>query len=249
MKKRIFILIMAAIMVNASGCAVQSKDSSNNTESDSKVQIYADSDVKAEQKDDEEVEMSKNITVNELKNKAGLSNDEYTDEELEDFILGYDITSENIDSLNIKILLDEYFSNTDESDSIFSGISKNRRSDNFTDGITAIAFYENKGTSSECVYYDFDSNMKYHTTDAYKFSDMTNGEAIKIQDADALIADLYENGLWQLKDKSDDYSDGGEGSMELAVFYDDGSCFSAAIDNIAKNAPDNYETLKEILFS
>lgn len=50
MKKRIFILIMAAIMVNASGCAVQSKDSGDNTEADSKVQLYDDSDIEAEKR-------------------------------------------------------------------------------------------------------------------------------------------------------------------------------------------------------
>lgn len=249
MKRRIFILVMAMLLVNASGCAVQKNDDSSDAKTYSDELSSEASEEKSEQKDGEKGKMNKNITVDELKSKAGLSNDEYTDEELEDFILGYDITTENIDSLNIELLLDEYFSYSDESDGIFNGISGSTRDDNFTEGITSIAYYENKGTSSECVYYDFDSNMKYHTKDAYRFSDMTSGEAEEIRDAKALIDDLDENGLWQLKSRSDDYADGEEGSMELAVFYDDGSCFNIAIDNISKNAPKNLEALKAILFS
>lgn len=249
MKRRIFVLIMAMLLVNASGCAVQKNDDSRDAEAYSDEISSSASEEKSEQKDGEKSKMNKNITVDELKSKAGLSSDEYTDDELEDFILGYDITSENIDSLNIELLLDEYFSYSDETDGILKGISGNTRDDNFTEGITAIAYYENRGTSSECVYYDFDNNMKYHTTDAYRFSDMTSGEAEEIKDTSALIDNLYENGLWELKSRSDDYAYGEEGSMELAVFYDDGSCFNIAIDNISKNAPENLEALKAILLS
>lgn len=249
MKRRFFIAIMAALTATASGCAAKGIDDSKNVKAISEDQSEAPADEKSEQNDNEEDIMTKNITVDELKSKVGLSDDEYTDEELEDFILGYDITSENIDSLNIELLLDEYFSFSDETEGIFNGLSGSARNDNFTEGITAIAFYENKGTSSECVYYDFESNTKYHTTDTYKFSDMTNGETEKIKDANALVEELYQNGLWQLKSRSDDYAYSEEGSMELAVFYDDGSCFNIAIDNISKNAPDNYEKLKTILIS
>ncbi len=249
MKRKILVFAMAVLLINVSGCAAQSADDSKDSKAYSEARSDTASDENAEKNNDEESKMTENITVDELKSKAGLSNDEYTDEELRDFILGYDITSENVSSLNIKLLLDEYFSKSDETDGIFKGLSDSTREDNFTEGITAIAFYENKGTSSECVYYDLENNIKYHTTDAYKFSDMTNGEAEEIKDAEALIEELDKNGLWQLKSKSDDYADGGEGSMELAVFYNDGSCFSVAIDNISQNAPDNYEALKTVLVS
>ena len=66
---------------------------------------------------------------------------------------------------------------------------------------------------------------------------------------DALLEKLEAYGLWKLESKEDDYADGGEGSMELAVFYEDASYFHVSIENLSKNAPDGYEKLKELLLS
>ena len=77
MKIRFFIAIMAALTATASGCAAKGIDDSKNVKAISEDQSEAPADEKSEQNDNEEDIMTKNITVDELKSKVGLSDDEY----------------------------------------------------------------------------------------------------------------------------------------------------------------------------
>ena len=98
------------------------------------------------------METEKLLTVDELIRLSGIAEADYSDVDLQQFIEDYAITEENVDSLNIKLLLENYDGEErgDVSD-IFTGTAKERTED-FTAGVTAVAFYENVNTGSECVY-------------------------------------------------------------------------------------------------
>lgn len=193
--------------------------------------------------------MEKLISAEELIKRAELSKESYSQKLLEKFIEDYDITAENVECLNIQALLEEYSETENKKTLIFDGLGESSRKEHFTQDVSAIAFYENKGSSSECVYYDLEKNLRYYAEDEYLFSDIEKGEKQEVSDLDALLEKLEAYGLWKLESKEDDYADGGEGSMELAVFYEDASYFHVSIENLSKNAPDGYEKLKELLLS
>ena len=88
---------------------------------------------------------------------AGLTKEQYRGADLEQFIEDFAITEEDVDTLNIPLLLEEYEPDRkdgliDVSYLIEDDIEK--RTSDFTENVYAIAFMENKNTSTECVYYD-----------------------------------------------------------------------------------------------
>ena len=97
------------------------------------------------------------ITPEELIRAAGLTKEQYSKVDLEQFIEDFDITTEDVDTLNIPLLLEEYeperkFGMYDVSYLLEDGIEE--RTSDFTENVYAVAFMENKNTSTECVYYD-----------------------------------------------------------------------------------------------
>ena len=100
--------------------------------------------------------MEKLISAEELIKRAELSKESYSQKLLEKFIEDYDITAENVECLNIQALLEEYSETENKKTLIFDGLGESSRKEHFTQDVSAIAFYENKGSSSECVYYDLE---------------------------------------------------------------------------------------------
>ena len=89
------------------------------------------------------------ITPEELIRAAGLTKEQYRGADLEQFIEDFAITEEDVDTLNIPLLLEEY--EPDRKDGLID-VSylieddiENRTSD-FTENVYAIAFMENKNT-------------------------------------------------------------------------------------------------------
>lgn len=246
MKKMRFIIAPVIAALAITGCTAPKEETDVKSEAAKSTVISSTEETAdAGSKDEEDRDMG-NISAEQLIKEAGLSEDEYTKEELEDFIYSYDITSDNIKSLNIKALLSDYFDGM-STVGIFDGLSENTRKSDFTEDIVSIAFLENIGTSSECVYYDLEQGQKYRASDSYLFSDITKGSSESIENSEELISKLKENGMWELKSKTGGFEDGDESSMELAVFYSDGTCFNVKIDALSDNAPASYEKIRELL--
>ena len=134
--KKTVILMIIALSLLAAGCSTGAKEKSGNLK---KV---------------ERMETEKILTVDELIRLSGITEADYRDVDLQQFIEDYAITEENVESLNIKLLLENYDGEErrDVSD-IFAGTAQERTED-FTAGVTAIAFYEIVNTGTGCVYYD-----------------------------------------------------------------------------------------------
>ena len=132
--KRIFLLAMA-ISLLAVGCSDRTEE-------------------RVEGLKEENADAKDLLTVDELIRITGISEADYGDVDLRQFIEDFEITEDNVNSLNIKLLLEEN-SNTETDDvtDIFSDTAQ-ERTEHFTDDVTVIAFYENMNTTTECVYYD-----------------------------------------------------------------------------------------------
>ena len=120
------------------------------------------------------------ITPEELIRAAGLTKEQYRGVDLEQFIEDFAITEEDVDTLNIPLLLEEYeperkFGMYDVSYLLEDDIEE--RTSDFTENVYAIAFMENRNTSTECVYYDILDSKRYQTSDAYLFDDLYQTQA------------------------------------------------------------------------
>ena len=155
--KKTVILMIIALSLLAAGCSTGAKEKSGNLK---KV---------------ERMETEKILTVDELIRLSGITEADYRDVDLQQFIEDYAITEENVESLNIKLLLENYDGEEDVSD-IFAGTAQERK-DDFTTGVAAIAFYENVNTGTECVYYDLAAKERYRAADCFLFSDLDQTEA------------------------------------------------------------------------
>ena len=93
--KRIFLLAMA-ISLLAVGCSDRTEEKSGS--------------LKEENADAKDL-----LTVDELIRITGISEADYGDVDLRQFIEDFEITEDNVESLNVKLLLEEY-SNTETDD-------------------------------------------------------------------------------------------------------------------------------------
>ena len=166
-------------------------------------------------KEGENMETEKLLTVDELIRLSGITEADYSDVDLQQFIEDYAITEENVESLNIKLLLENYDGEEDVSD-IFAGTAQERK-DDFTTGVAAIAFYENVNTGTECVYYDLAAKERYRAADCFLFSDLDQTEAEPYGDGEMLIDKMDSLGVFSWENSSDpEYMEDAQ-SMELAV--------------------------------
>src|SRR5699024_1803813 len=187
----------------------------------------------------ERMETEKILTVDELIRLSGITEADYRDVDLQQFIEDYAITEENVESLNIKLLLENYDGEEDVSD-IFAGTAQERK-DDFTTGVAAIAFYENVNTGTECVYYDLAAKERYRAADCFLFSDLDQTEAEPYGDGEMLIDKMDSLGVFSWENSSDpEYMEDAQ-SMELAVKYEDGTVFHVSSTGILSQLlPDTY---------
>lgn len=226
--KKTVILMIIALSLLAAGCSTGAKEKSGNLK---KV---------------ERMETEKILTVDELIRLAGITEADYRDVDLQQFIEDYAITEENVESLNIKLLLENYDGEEDVSD-IFAGTAQERK-DDFTTGVAAIAFYENVNTGTECVYYDLAAKERYRAADCFLFSDLDQTEAEPYGDGEMLIDKMDSLGVFSWENSSDpEYMEDAQ-SMELAVKYEDGTVFHVSSTGILSQLlPDTYTEIRTLL--
>ena len=226
--KKTVILMIIALSLLAAGCSTGAKEKSGNLK---KV---------------ERMETEKILTVDELIRLSGITEADYRDVDLQQFIEDYAITEENVESLNIKLLLENYDGEEDVSD-IFAGTAQERK-DDFTTGVAAIAFYENVNTGTECVYYDLAAKERYRAADCFLFSDLDQTEAEPYGDGEMLIDKMDSLGVFSWENSSDpEYMEDAQ-SMELAVKYDDGTVFHVSSTGILSQLlPDTYTEIISLL--
>lgn len=226
--KKTVILMIIALSLLAAGCSTGVKEKSGNLK---KV---------------ERMETEKILTVDELIRLSGITEADYRDVDLQQFIEDYAITEENVESLNIKLLLENYDGEEDVSD-IFAGTAQERK-DDFTTGVAAIAFYENVNTGTECVYYDLAAKERYRAADCFLFSDLDQTEAEPYGDGEMLIDKMDSLGVFSWENSSDpEYMEDAQ-SMELAVKYEDGTVFHVSSTGILSQLlPDTYTEIRTLL--
>ena len=226
--KKTVILMIIALSLLAAGCSTGAKEKSGNLK---KV---------------ERMETEKILTVDELIRLSGITEADYSDVDLQQFIEDYAITEENVESLNIKLLLENYDGEEDVSD-IFAGTAQERK-DDFTTGVAAIAFYENVNTGTECVYYDLAAKERYRAADCFLFSDLDQTEAEPYGDGEMLIDKMDSLGVFSWENSSDpEYMEDAQ-SMELAVKYEDGTVFHVSSTGILSQLlPDTYTEIRTLL--
>ena len=220
--------MIIALSLLAAGCSTGVKEKSGNLK---KV---------------ERMETEKILTVDELIRLSGITEADYRDVDLQQFIEDYAITEENVESLNIKLLLENYDGEEDVSD-IFAGTAQERK-DDFTTGVAAIAFYENVNTGTECVYYDLAAKERYRAADCFLFSDLDQTEAEPYGDGEMLIDKMDSLGVFSWENSSDpEYMEDAQ-SMELAVKYEDGTVFHVSSTGILSQLlPDTYTEIRTLL--
>ena len=230
MKKKKIAFLALAVLVSVSGCSGSTKNEN------------------ADHKEEENMDTEKLLTADELIRLAGLSEDQYRDVDLEQFIEDFEITEENVGSLNISLLLEEYSDAEPEdvSDLIRGEITE--RTSDFTEGVSAVAFLENINTDNECVYYDLEEAKRYRASHAYIFSDLSQTEAETYTEGQQLIDALDEQGVfsWSSHSSEEPVVDGQY--MVLAVEYDDGTVFRVSADGILSQLlPDSYAAVRDML--
>ena len=225
--KTVILLIMALALL-AVGCSAGAEEKNGNL------------------KEGENMETEKLLTVDELIRLSGITEADYSDVDLQQFIEDYAITEENVESLNIKLLLENYDGEEDVSD-IFAGTAQERK-DDFTTGVAAIAFYENVNTGTECVYYDLAAKERYRAADCFLFSDLDQTEAEPYGDGEMLIDKMDSLGVFSWENSSDpEYMEDAQ-SMELAVKYEDGTVFHVSSTGILSQLlPDTYTEIRTLL--
>lgn len=207
--------------------------------------------IEADGQEEEVVKYEQLLSVDQLITLSGIDQNKYANMDLEQFIEDYEITMENVKTLNISLLLQDYDENTEQIDvsDIFNASFPARKA-NYTDDIVAIAYYENKGTSSECVYYDLLNNCRYRTTDSYLFSNLNQLEAEVYTEGRQLILQLDELGIFTWTDISDKDDLEDAQTMVIAIKYSDNTVFKISAEGILVQVlPKSYVKVKELLLN
>ena len=193
------------------------------------------------------------ITPEELIRAAGLTKEQYRGADLEQFIEDFAITEEDVDTLNIPLLLEEYEPDRkdgliDVSYLIEDDIEK--RTSDFTENVYAIAFMENKNTSTECVYYDLPDRKRYQTSNAYLFDYLYQTEPEYYADGQQMVEALDKYGVFSWESGTDEEEITDPQYMVLAVEYEDGTVFRVKASGLLSQVlPDEYDEVREMLLS
>ena len=126
---------------------------------------------------------------------------------------------------------------------------ENRTSD-FTENVYAIAFMENKNTSTECVYYDLLDRKRYQTSDAYLFDDLYQTQAGYYADGQQMVEALDKHGVFNWKSGTDEEEITDPQYMVLTVEYEDGTVFRVKASGLLSQVlAVEYEEVRDMLLS
>ena len=227
-KKRIAYLALAVLMC-VSGCGGSTANEN------------------ADHKEEGNMDTKKLLTEDELIRLSGISEDQYRDVDLEQFIKDFEITEDDIETLNISLLLEEY-SDTEPEDvsELLRGEITERTSD-FTEGVTAVAFLENTNTDNECVYYDLEKGTRYRASYAYLSLICHRQSRRHMRKGSSWSMNLKSRGVLVSSQSSEEPVIDGQ-YMVLAVEYDDGTVFRVSADGILSQLlPDSYAAVRDML--
>lgn len=202
---------------------------------------------------EEDLSRQRQITPEELIQAADLTKEQYSGIDLEQFIEDFSMTEEDVDTLNIPLLLKEYEPDykgrvIDVSYLLEDDIES--RTSDFTSDAIAIAFMENKNTSTECVYYDLLQDRRYQTSDAYLFDNLYQTQAGYYSNGQQILQglDKYKVFTWQSKTDEEEITD--PQSMVLAIEYADGTVFRIEASGLLSQVlPGAYEEVRDMLLS
>ncbi|MCC8029213.1 MAG: hypothetical protein LIO75_05390 [Lachnospiraceae bacterium] len=195
------------------------------------------------------MEKTELLTAAQLIRRTEIEEGQYSTAVLEQFIEDYEITEDNVGTLNISLLLEEYadICGIKDVSGLLNASAETRASD-YTEDVAAIAFYENVGTGSECVYYDVAEGCRYRATDLYLFSDLNQTEAEENTGGAQLAVRLEELGVFSWENVSDTEGLADPQRMVLAVAYGDGTVFRITAEGILSEVlPENYAQVREVL--
>ena len=193
------------------------------------------------------------LSPEEMIQKAGLTEEQVRGIDLEEFIQDFAITEKDVDTLNIPLLLKEYEPDykgrvIDVSYLLEDDIES--RTSDFTRDAIAIAFMENKNTSTECVYYDLLQDRRYQTSDAYLFDNLYQTQAGYYSNGQQILQglDKYKVFTWESKTDEEEITD--PQSMVLAIEYADGTVFRIEASGLLSQVlPGAYKEVREMLLS
>ena len=202
---------------------------------------------------EEDLSRQKQITPEELIQEADLTKEQYSGVDLEQFIEDFSVTKEDVNTLNIPLLLKEYEPDykgrvIDVSYLLEDDIES--RTSDFTRDAIAIAFMENKNTSTECVYYDLLQDRRYQTSDAYLFDNLYQTQAGYYSNGQQILQglDKYKVFTWESKTDEEEIKD--PQSMVLAIEYADGTVFRIEASGLLSQVlPGAYKEVREMLLS
>lgn len=202
-------------------------------------------------REEQAVEQDNMLSVEQLVYESGIDQNKYSYVDLERFITEYEITSENIKMLNVPLLLESYEETVEKINvsDIFRTSLPVRKSD-YTENVIAIAYYENRGTSTECVYYDLENQYRYRGSDVYIFSDLSQVSPEIYEDGKLLICQLEELGVfdWENTKCASETEDALRGV--LVIKYADGTVFRMdAEGTMYKEQMMKYRKVKEVLLN
>ena len=158
-----------------------------------------------------------------------------------------------MDTLNIPLLLEEY--EPDRKDGLIDvsyliEYDIEKRTSDFTENVYAIAFMENKNTSTECVYYDLPDRKRYQTSNAYLFDDLYQTEPEYYADGQQMVEALDKYGVFSWESGTDEEEITDPQYMVLAVEYEDGTVFRVKASGLLSQVlPDEYDEVREMLLS
>ena len=192
-------------------------------------------------------------SIEELIQAADLTKEQYSGVDLEQFIEDFSVTKEDVNTLNIPLLLKEYEPDykgrvIDVSYLLEDDIES--RTSDFTSDAIAIAFMENKNTSTECVYYDLLQDRRYQTSDAYLFDNLYQTQAGYYSNGQQILQglDKYKVFTWESKTDEEEITD--PQSMVLAIEYADGTVFRIEASGLLSQVlPGAYKEVREMLLS
>ena len=206
---------------------------------------------KSKIREEQAVEQDNILSVEQLVYETGIDQNKYSYVDLERFINEYEITSENIKMLNVPLLLESYEETVEKINvsDIFRTSLPVRKSD-YTEDVIAIAYYENRGTSTECVYYDLENQYRYRGSDVYIFSDLSQVSSEIYKNDKQLICQLEELGVFDWENTKCENETEEALSGVLVIKYSDGTIFRMDAEGIMyKEQMMKYRKVKEVLLN
>ena len=183
------------------------------------------------------------LSPEEMIQKAGLTEEQVRGIDLEEFIQDFAITEKDVDTLNIPLLLKEY-----EPDLLEDDIES--RTSDFTRDAIAIAFMENKNTSTECVYYDLLAEKRYQASDVDLFENLYQTQGGYYTNGQKIVQALDAYGVFRWESKTDEEEITDPQSMVLAIEYADGTVFRIKASGLLSQVlPDEYAKVRDLLLS